>query len=139
MKRTVLIMIVMLAVSHITLAQRVIGDSIYISRDSLHFKIGDQIALGSGTLPNGDFKFIYENPNWSAGKLQAAYDGLSLLLIKIKKFGSNKTGYKYFLVVETGGSGHYWIDTEPAIECGEVLKQSGKHFKNLSGSEKEKH
>ena len=125
MKKLLFISILLLSVSN-TFAQRSIGDSIYVSRDSLHFKIGDQIALGTGTMPNGDFKYIITTGVMSPGiRLGSGYSGLNVILKKIKRSGTQRLGYKYVFVVGGGNITNYSLDIEPGIKSGEILKQNG--------------
>src|SRR4051812_37320922 len=100
------------------------GDSVYISKDGDRFQVNDKILCGSGTLPNGDFKWIYTSPTSIAGKINiaATYSGLNLTIKKVKKMGSEKMGYKYYFIVGGGNIANYTVEIEQALASGEIEK-----------------
>lgn len=85
---------------------------------------GDTLKIGTGTNPNGDFKFIYMPPNALVGtpqtNLDKMYSNLTVTIKHFKKFESTKFGNKTFTVVNFGGLNTV-IELEQAINSGEVI------------------
>lgn len=97
--------------------------------------VGQDVNLGTGSTPDGDFKFIRRNStgfgtmmlmtdNHSYNKSQLSLPrnmaGHKGKVIKIVTRGTNKTGKTYEPLV-TFGSGRYEIDVENAIASGEIV------------------
>ncbi|MBK9401755.1 MAG: hypothetical protein IPN36_13160 [Bacteroidetes bacterium] len=53
-------------------------------------------------------------------KLGASWAGFNFRIKDIKKSGTPKRGYKYYIVCGGGNIANYWIDIEEAIPTGEV-------------------
>jgi hypothetical protein len=89
------------------------------------FHEGDTLKVGYGTNPNGDFKFIYTPPNGFWGTPQQSLPkglGGSQVVIKFfKKLESDRTGIKYWTVINVGGLANTIVELEPAIESGEIV------------------
>lgn len=96
------------------------------------FKIvaGTDVKLGTGTLPNGDFKYI----SISAGSWAALSDAsmrdmhvgrrYNGHLFHVKRFrvdGNKKRGYTYSLILGGGNISNYDCDIESAIAAGEIV------------------
>lgn len=101
-------------------------DTLYTSSG---FKIADgqDVKLGRGSLPNGDFKYItISSTSWLTagdGKQEAVGRKWNGHLFKVKKFrkeGSKKRGYTYYLVLGGGNIVNYECDIESAIATGEI-------------------
>jgi hypothetical protein len=117
-------------------AQHLLNDGTYLSKDSLLFKIGEKITIGNGTLEDGDFKYIYMNEDkWYIAPsitgehtpLPSSSSGYNATIVKIKKIGNDKMGYKYFLTLSLSKNvDNYMVDIEPALRTGEVVKD-GSH------------
>src|SRR5664279_3638953 len=61
---------------------------------------GSKLKLGKGTLPNGDFNYIATPSNTMQAKLKRTTTLTELRIIKLKRKGEEKYGYKYFIVTE---------------------------------------
>ncbi len=104
------------------------GDTL-IASNGMKFYHGLMIKLGTGTLPNGDFKYINTSPtSWIAyagsvtpTSLGKSFSGISFTVKEIKKYGSQKRGYSYHLVLGGGNIVNYHCDIENAITSGEVI------------------
>lgn len=109
------------------------GDTLYISKDSLKFRIGHVVTCGIGTMPDGNFKYIITNPMGLAGNIPIgkAYSGTNLFIKKIKTIGNERRGFKTYLVVGGGNITNYWIDIEPALKMGELEKENSKPIAHI--------
>lgn len=98
-------------------------DTAYHCKDGRILHPDDTIHFGSGTLPNGGFKYIYIPANGFAGTPQESassqYSGYHSQIKFFKKQGSKKLGYKTLAVINTGGF-NLAIDIEQAIKAGEI-------------------
>jgi hypothetical protein len=97
--------------------------------------VGQNIHLGAGTTPDGDFKFIRRNSSGFGTMMVTtdnnAYNKSELSLprnmaghqgkvVKIVTRGNKKIGITYEPLV-TFGMGRYEIDVENAIASGEII------------------
>ena len=114
-------------------AQNMIGDSIYISKDSLRFQAGQYIDVGKGTMPKDSFRFIYLTPmnvvylvygETRRIYLDSASAGKKLLIRKVKVTGATRKGIVYLLVVSTTKGVAYYCNIEPALAAGEIKRKS---------------
>jgi hypothetical protein len=113
--------------------QKMVGDTLYTISG---FKVtaGDKLKIGTGAMPDGDFKFIRKN----AGSLFAynssnGYQGLAnqansfsrreagheYKVIRIDKRGTRKTGYVWYPIIGDGIF-RYEVDIDNAIAAGEI-------------------
>lgn len=88
------------------------------------FHEGDTLKVGTGSNPNGDFKFIYQPPNGFLGtpqvNLPKMYAGTHLKIKFFKEWDSSKFGIKQLTIVSfTAINGI--VELEPAIEAGEII------------------
>lgn len=106
---------------------KMIDDTLYTTSG---YKIisGQNIKLGTGSNPNGDFKYItatnspFPNaPNTRHISLSSKSNGHIAKVKKIKKEGSSKNGYVYRISLGTGDIINYECDIESAIAAGEVV------------------
>lgn len=85
---------------------------------------GDTIIIGTGTNPNGDFKYIYMPTNGFAGNQESSlpkmYSGASIQIKFFKKLSGPKFGEKFFTVFNMGGFNQV-IEFEQAYESGEII------------------
>ena len=113
------------------------------------FKVykGQELNIGVGSTPDGDFKFIRRNST-GFGTLMATTDnraynksefslprnvaGHKGKVVKIVERGTKKMGYTYEPLI-TFGSGRYEIDIENAIASGELKVPD--EFKPKTGKE----
>jgi hypothetical protein len=105
---------------------KVVGDTL-ITTSGYKAIVKDDLKLGVGTLPNGNFKYIQtSSASWvTAGGSQItvgkAWSGHLFRIKKIRKQGSDKRGYTYWLVLGGGNIVNYECDIENAIASGEVV------------------
>jgi len=118
---------------------KMIKDTLFLTEGD-YFVKGTQIKTGAGTLPNGDFKFVFSSPtsvfavmsatsdNPTAGivHLASSFAGYNLNIKEIRKDGSKKVGYKYHLVVTANNSFKYWVDIQNALTSGEIMSAAPK-------------
>lgn len=110
---------------------QIIGDTLI---SSTGFKIikGDDLKVGTGTMPDGSFKFIRTNSasffNYTATNQARANEansfsrsnsGKKFKVVKIEARGNKKRGYNYFAVL--GGMIRSEVDVENAIATGELV------------------
>jgi hypothetical protein len=97
--------------------------------------IGEKVSIGTGSTPDGDFKFIRRNStgfgtamlmtdnnsyNKSQLSLPRNMSGYKAEVVKFVIRGSRKIGFRHEPLV-TLGSGRYEIDVENAIASGELV------------------
>lgn len=113
------------------------------------YQVGEKIKVGTGSMDNGDFKFIRR----SATSMQA-YNGkrrdlvnaanalprnrsqLSYKIIRIDKRGRDRLGYVYYPIIDDGWATRYEIDLENAIKAGEIIDEN--YNKNINTTNNEK-
>ena len=89
--------------------------------------VGEQIKLGTGTMPDGSFKYIrvsrkspFNNGHTFDASLERSNSGHSFKIAKVTDHGSKKTGYTYYALISLGLM-RYEIDVENAIAAGEIV------------------
>lgn len=106
----------------------------YISNDTFYFDNniylveGQDIKLGTGTMPDGDFKYITTSRNnWAAassdGKLYnvgAKWSGHFFRIKRIYEYGNKRRGYTTYLILGGGNLVNYECDVINAIKSGEI-------------------
>jgi len=98
------------------------------------FKKGQTVKMGTGSNPDGTFKFIFisitsffryngnaPNAANSENAMPAIYSGLNFEVLKIRKIGNKKLGYKYTLVLKNADLVRYEADFDNAIAAGEII------------------
>lgn len=115
---------------------------------SVGFKIakGDELKIGSGALPDGDFKYIRVNSasvfnSYSAVKSIAnsanafprSNSGLNFKVIRVEPRGNKKRGFVNYVVL--GGFTRYEVDIENAIKSGEIIVPDQFNPKSKDGSQ----
>jgi hypothetical protein len=93
---------------------------------------GAQIKLGTGSMPDGSFKFIRISSNSlfgytsttpnaanNANAMSRSASGHSYKVAKVVDRGSKKHGYTYYALINVGIT-RYEIDLENAIATGEL-------------------
>ncbi len=113
---------------------RLANDTLYTT-SGYKIAIGQEIHLGTGSTPDGDFKFIRRNSSGFGTMMISTDDNdynksqLSLprnmaghkgKVVKIVARGNKKIGIKYEPLV-TFGLGRYEIDADNAIASGEII------------------
>ncbi|WP_206513043.1 SHOCT domain-containing protein [Larkinella soli] len=87
-------------------------------------KAGDTLHLVSGTMPNGDFKYIMAKPNLLSMALTPLHssNGRRFFVIKrVDLYGNKKRGEQYFALINPGGFNHL-VDLVQAIDAGEISR-----------------
>ena len=77
----------------------------------------DNLKLGKGSLPNGDYNFIATPSNTMEAKLKGTTKLKQIELYDIRVRGDKKYGYKYIVMAEH----NYLIQLEDAISSGEII------------------
>jgi hypothetical protein len=111
---------------------KIVKDTLITSTGYKIFK-GMDVKIGTGTMPDGDFRFIRTNSaslfNYTsttgykglanqANALPRASSGLKMKVIRVEPRGSDKRGYVNYVVL--GGMIRYEIDIDNAIKVGEL-------------------
>jgi hypothetical protein len=130
MKRSI---IILFALPFICSAQdelpRVVKDTLFTT-SGFRMIAGTDVKLGTGTLPNGDFKYVaissaswanISDPSMSKSGIGRRYNGHMVHVKKFRKEGNKKRGYVYYAVVGGGNIVNYDIDVESAIATGELV------------------
>ena len=89
---------------------------------------GQDIKLGTGSLPYGDFKYIsISSTSWlTAGSTNQEpvgrkWNGHLFKVKKVRKEGTKKRGFTFYLVLGGGNIVNYECDIESAIATGEIV------------------
>lgn len=113
---------------------RLIADTLYTT-SGYKIVVGQDVNIGTGTTPDGDFKFIRRNSsgfgtmlvmtdnnsyNKSQLSLPRNMTGHKGKVVKIVKRGNKKIGITYEPLI-TFGAGRYEIDPDNAIASGEIV------------------
>lgn len=114
----ILLLLLLLATGFTASAQRI--DTAYHCKDGRIIQPGDTIDLGSGTLPNGDFKYITMMGVTEQAYLPSDYSGLHFTVKYFRLIGNKKMGYKTFAVFNINAFAYWGIDIEQAIKAKEI-------------------
>ena len=102
--------------------QKIENDTLYVGE--LKYYDGYQIKLGFGSnVATKDFNYIYTSPMSIAGiqYLGKSWQGHKMTVKNVKKYGTKKTGDKYYLILGGGNIVNYWCEIEAALSTGEVI------------------
>ena len=140
MKKTLLLLVTITCISKSytqdkdNMLPKLVGDTLF-STSGYKITVGQEINIGTGTTPDGDFKFIRRNSsgfgtmmvmtdnnsyNKSQLSLQRNMAGHKGKVIKIVSRGNKKIGIMYEPLI-TFGSGRFEIDVDNAIASGEIV------------------
>lgn len=96
-------------------------------------KVGDELVLGKGTLPDKRFAFIYQAPTSAVSQssldmnnkayLNSSAVGRKAVVKAFMTSGMKKGNYSIYVVVGVSEPVNYWIELESAIEAGEIIIQ----------------
>ncbi len=96
----------------------------YISKTGWVLREGEEITLGSGTMPNKYFAFIYETPgnrhDPDRQRLTSFSNGKKAKVKSLLVKGARRTGYQVIARIGIGGLTNYWVELDNAIESGEL-------------------
>ena len=94
---------------------------------------GTMLKIGTGALPDGDFKYIRVSAtslfqstgnsrayNNSSNSFAAGFGGMTYKVIRIDEHGDKKHGFAYYPIISQGPI-RYQIDIDNAIAAGEVV------------------
>lgn len=112
------LLFLLLVISFAATAQKI--DTPYHCNDGRIIRVGDTLNLGSGTLPSGDFKYIYLLGNTEQVPLSADYSGLHFTVKYFLRKGNKNMGYKTLAVVSKNAFTYFGIDIEQALKAGEI-------------------
>ena len=102
----------------------IIGDTLFTS-SGYKIVVGQDVKLGTGTLPYGEFKYIgFSQTSFMGGSRETLGKNWSGHLFRVKRFrqdGNKKRGYKYVLILGGGNIVNYECDIERAIAAGEIV------------------
>ncbi len=99
-----------------------------VTSEGTRFIVGEDITLGTGTMQNGDFKFVTPSrASWTVLTGTAAYknvpakfSGHKCSIKAIKLYGSKKHGYVPYLMLGGGEAMNWECDIQNALKAGEV-------------------
>lgn len=110
---------------------KMVGDTLVSDYGFKVYK-DQQLKVGTGTMPDGDFKYIriaqtslfqYQGNDRagvnSANSLQSNARGLQYKVVRIDKYGNKKRGYVYYPIINVGAV-RYQVDLDNAIATGEI-------------------
>ena len=110
---------------------RLENDTLF-TKSGFKFYEGQNVKLGTGTLPSGDFKFVRISATslWQAtgnnreavnnyNSMTKSASGLSFKVVRIDKRGNKKMGWVYYPIIQYR-VGKYEIDPDNAIGAGEI-------------------
>lgn len=100
------------------------------------YRVGDTLLIGTGSMPDGDFKFIrtsatsffqyysdkgYQGLVNQANAFPRSYSGLKFKIIRIDKRGDRRHGYVFYPIIEINGLFRCEVDINNAIKAGEII------------------
>ncbi len=99
-----------------------------VSTTGFRFIVGEDIKLGTGTMPNGDFKYItistrsiFVKTDGTADPVPRKWSGHTMRIKKLRREGTKKRGYTYYIVLGGGNIANYECDVDNAIATGEIV------------------
>lgn len=113
---------------------KIVGDTLFM-RSGYKIAKGDYVKIGTGSMPDGDFRFIrinsksvlayyssngYQNQANAANSMPRKESGLKSKVKAVEKRGNTKRGYVYYLVIDGPALINYEVDIENAIRTGEL-------------------
>lgn len=111
-------------------ANRILTDFGYISNVGWTVKMGDELNLGKGTMPNKFFAFIYQSPlsyfsttsldGNRRSYLNSTYADKKVKVKELLVYGTKRSGFTVIAKVATGDLSYSWVELENAIEAGEL-------------------
>jgi hypothetical protein len=112
------------------------GDTLILNNQE-KFWINKEIILGTGTMPDGTYSYIYEAPNnlqklikdHRRKLLPPGYKGYKSKIVKFEKeIGQNKKDYNYtVLVLEMPDGRRYWCELADAFSNREIVSKPSEN------------
>ncbi|MDQ6756268.1 MAG: SHOCT domain-containing protein [Bacteroidota bacterium] len=116
-----------LAQTDTTLSNTEIDEGVLTSASGFKIRTGDFIILGTGSLQDGNFRFvrvnrnsIFATPKNSRNDLNRRFSGQKFKVVKIVKHGNKKHGYNYLAIINIGIT-RYEVDVDNAITFSEIV------------------
>lgn len=124
----VLIALMLMPIFGFAQETRVIDDTLYTA-NGFKIVVGDDVKLGTGTMPNGSYKYINfsqlsfmgGNNRNNNGDLGKNWNGHKFRVKYFRKDGTKKRGFTYKLILGGGNIVNYECDIESAIAVGEII------------------
>jgi len=105
------------------------GDTLVLPNGS-KFWLGEQVTLGSGSLQDRTFSYIFDPEIPLIPKRRAAaanYSGQTATVKKFQRDGAYKNSYSYnILVLDFNDRRRLWCDILPAISANEIIDLNAK-------------
>lgn len=102
-------------------------------KSGLVFKKGEVLKIGTGTMPDGSFKYVRineaslmgyysytQNAANAANALPPSFSGRNGEIVKLQKRGNKKFGYQDYAIIKIGAMARYEVDIDNAILSGEI-------------------
>src|ERR1700733_6251392 len=106
------------------------GDTLVLPNGS-KFWLGEQVMVGSGSLPDKTFSYIYVPEILHITKrkpAEASYSGQMATVKKFQRDGAYKDGYSYnILVLDFSDRRRYWCDILGAVNANEIIDNNAKN------------
>ncbi len=120
------------------------GDTLILANGA-KFWIGEQVTLGNGSLPDGNFNSIYFPEVLHITKrspLNSKYAGQTATIKKFQKDGVYKGTLSYnIIVLQFNELKRYWCDVSPALASNELINpfasRREQHNNNNNNNNKE--
>lgn len=107
-------------------------DSI-VHKSGFVFYKGTEVKIGSGTMPDGSFKYIRisasslmgytsntQNAANAANALPPSFSGRNSEVLRLQRRGNKKFGYQDYAIIKLGAMARYEVDIDNAILSGEI-------------------
>jgi hypothetical protein len=105
------------------------GDTLVLPNGS-KFWMNEQVTLGSGSLPDRTFNYVYLPEMLRLMKKRPAdanYSGQTGTVKKFQRDGAYKDSYSYnILVLEFSDRRRYWCDIQGAVSANEIIDPNKK-------------
>lgn len=124
--------------------KKIIDDG-YTLSSGWTIKVGDTLQLGSGTMPDKRYAFIYQSPlnlfasvsGDNSGKNYLGSNAARNAIVKdLITYGTKRSGFTIIAKVGVGDISNYWIEIDNAIGASEVnppMQYSAFYKKGGSG------
>lgn len=144
--RQLLLSVFTILISFCAYAQRypyINGDTLFISGE-IRITRDQEVILGVGTLPDGDFRHISlarnswlsamsEGSSASDNYVAAKWSGHKFKVKDFRRYGTKKKGFTYSLILGGGNIVNYEADVANAINSGEiVLKENNENIRHVA-------
>lgn len=122
MKKTITLLSILSGITCFSFAQKLSAnkDTLYLP-NNIYLVKGQQVTLNSGSLPNGDYKYVNfwrnHSPYYGGGRIvNRSYDGEIVTIKKFKKYGKT-----YYANIKSDRIKKADIKVEDAIKSFEIF------------------